>query len=146
MPFEVIDNVAKLAAQLSVFPDGVRVEPRSLAMRKGGERTRYIKVTIGAQLAKKLVWRDESQRIDLAFGTGRDAGKIRASVNISAGQFMAKRDKQGRYVFTINAATADGLFALTFPAFDIQTLDPVSEIGKPPALVFAASDAMLAAD
>jgi hypothetical protein len=145
MPFETIENLKALSAQIGVFPDGIRVQARSLKTRGGGQ-TRFIKVTVGAQLARKLVWRDEAVRIDLAFGSGKDAGKVRASVNISAGQFIAKRDKQGRYVFTINAATADGLFALTFPDFDIPALDPVSAMGTPPALVFAASEAMLAAD
>jgi hypothetical protein len=143
MPFEIIENVAKLAAQIKVFPDGVRVEPKVLTTKKGV--TRYIKVTVGAQLAKKLIWRDEKTRIDLAFGTGRDAGKVRASVNLTAGQFIAGRDKQGRYTFTINAATAEGLFSLDFPAFDIDRIDPVSELAKPPALVFKASDEMLEA-
>lgn len=146
MAFETIENVAKVAGQIAAFPDGVRVEARAMKMRKGGGAARYIKVIVGAQLAKKLVWRDEQQRIDLAFGTGRDAGKIRAAVNASAGQFMAKRDRQGRFTFTINAATAEGLFALEFPSFDIPQLDPVHEINTPPALVFKASDAMLAVD
>ncbi|MGL5446569.1 MAG: hypothetical protein ACRDBL_04590 [Rhabdaerophilum sp.] len=147
MPFETIENLKALSAQISVFPDGVRVQARTAGRtRRGGGQTRFIKVTVGAQLARKLVWRDEVVRIDLAFGSGRDAGKIRASVNLSAGQFVARRDRQGRYVFTINAATADGLFALTFPDFYIPALDPVSAIGTPPALIFAASEAMLAAD
>lgn len=147
MPFETIDNLKALSAQIAVFPDGVRVQARSLNLKKrGGGQTRFIKVTVGASLAKKLVWREDAVRIDLAFGTGRDAGKIRASVNMSAGQFIAKRDKQGRYAFTINAASAEGLFALEFPDFDIPSLDPVSEVGKAPALIFAANEAMLATD
>lgn len=145
MPFETIDNVSPLAAQITVFPHGVRIQARTLT-RKAGVTVRFIKVTVGALLAKKLVWRDESQRIDLAFGTGKDAGKIRAAVNVSSGQFVAKRDKQGRYNFTINAATADGLFALEFATFDIEHLDPVCEMNTPPALVFKASDSMLAVD
>lgn len=146
MPFETIDNLAKLASQTAAFPYGIRVESRAVALRNGGGQARYIKVTVGAQLAKQLVWRAENQRIDLAFGTGRDAGKIRASVNASAGQFMARRDKQGRYAFTINAATANGLFALDFPAFDIERVEPVCERNVPPALVFTASEPMLAVD
>lgn len=145
MPFETIDNLKALSAQLTVFPDGVRVQARTLKKRGGG-KTHFIKVTVGAQLARKLVWRDEAVRIDLAFGTGRDAGKVRASVNLSAGQFVAKRDRQGRYVFTINAASAEGLFALEFPDFDIPSLEPVSAVGAPPALIFAVNEAMLAID
>lgn len=145
MPFETIENLKALSSQIGVFPDGIRVQSRGLKTRGGGQ-TRFIKVIVGAQLARKLVWRDEAVRIDLAFGSGRDAGKIRASVNVSAGQFIAKRDKQGRYVFTINAASADGLFALDFPEFDIPSLEPVSAMNTPPALVFAASEAMLAVD
>lgn len=145
MPFETIENLKALSAQVAVFPDGLRVQARSLKKRGGG-LTRFIKVIVGAQLAKKLVWRDETVRIDLAFGSGRDAGKIRVSVNVSSGQFIARRDRQGRYVFTINAATAEGLFALDFPEFDIPAIEPVSAVGAPPALIFAASEAMLAAD
>lgn len=146
MPFETIENVSALAAQIAVFPDGVRVQARTLNRKAKGILTRFIKVTVGAQLARKLVWRDEAVRIDLAFGSGRDAGKIRASVNVSGGQFIAKRDRHGRYAFTINAATADGLFALTFPDFDIPSIEPVSAVNTPPALIFAASEAMLAVD
>jgi hypothetical protein len=145
MPFETIDNLKAVSAQIGVFPDGVRVQARKMKGNKGSHYS-YIKVTVGPRLAAKLVWRDESQRIDLAFGTGKDAGKIRASVNQSSGQFVAKRDKSGRYVFTINAATAEGLFALDFPTFDIEQIEPVCEMNVPPALVFKASDAMLAVD
>lgn len=145
MPFETIDNLKSVAAQIGVFPDGVRVQARRLSRRGGGE-TRFIKVTVGSELARKLVWRQETVRIDLAFGTGKDAGKIRASVNVSSGQFVAKRDQQGRYVFTINAATASGLFALVFPDFDIPTVEPFCAAGTPPALIFKGSDQMLAVD
>ncbi|MEQ5789061.1 hypothetical protein J3454_14285 [Erythrobacter sp. NFXS35] len=145
MPFETIENVSRIASQIAVFSDGVRVEGRTLK-RKGGALVRYIKVTVGARLAAKLVWRNEAQRIDLAFGTGRDGGKIRASTNVSSGQFVAKRDQQGRYTFTINASTADGLFALEFPTFDIEDVEPVCERNVPPALVFSASEPMLAVD
>jgi hypothetical protein len=145
MPFEVIENCNTQAVPTGVVPDGIRVQPRAVSRRKGGT-TKFIKVTVGTALARKLVWREESHRIDLAFGAGKDAGKIRASINVSGGQFLAKRDRHGRYAFTINAATAEGLFALDFPAFDLAAIEPVSEIGKPPALVLKASDEMLATD
>lgn len=145
MPFETIDNMGAGSGQITCHPDGVRVAVKAFKNRHGG-MVHYIKVTVGAQLARKLVWRDLSQRIDLAFGTGKDAGKIRAAGNASEGQFIAKRRKNGTYTFTINAKTADGLFALQFPTFDIQEVEPVSAMNTPPALVFKASDAMLAAD
>lgn len=148
MPFETIENLKPVAISSASPADGVQVSARKLAIppKRGGHLARYIRILVGADLAKKLVWRGESERIDLAFGTDRDAGKIRASINHSGGQFVAKRDKQGRYSITINAATAEGLFALDFPAFSLPSLEPVVAMGTPPALVFKASDAMLAVD
>ncbi|MFN3351324.1 hypothetical protein [Pseudorhodoplanes sp.] len=145
MPFETIENIKKLAAQIAVFPEGVRVEARALT-KAGRTYARFIKITIGAQLARKLFWRDEKVPIELAFGTGKDAGKIRAVMDASGGQFVARRIRQGHYTITISAATADGLFSLTFPRFDIPAVEPVHEIGKPPMLVFKASEEMLAAE
>ena len=88
----------------------------------------------------------ESTRLQLSFGTDRDAGKIALSVDISAGQFEARRLKSGGYRLTINAASAEGLFALDFPAFTVAPVAVVSRMGKPPMAVFAASPAMLAVE
>ena len=143
MPFERIENCSNAASKSRVPAEGVAVSCRKVARRKGGGLTRYIKVQVGAELARKLVWRGEDVRLSVAFGTDRDAGKVRLSVDVSAGDFSAKRDKKGNYALTINENTADGLFSLDFPAFEIAELQPVSVQGQPPALIFKGSDAML---
>lgn len=113
----------------------------------GGEgATRYIRVQIGAVLAKKLCLQGDLTRLRLQFGTGSDAGKIAASVDVTNGGFEAKKDKQGRYALTINQRTADGLFALDFPAFTVSPVDVIEKDRTPPVAVFTASDAMLAVE
>lgn len=83
-------------------------------------------------------------RLRLLFGTGPDAGKVMVSVDNETGKFLAKRDKQGRYALAINAATAEGLFALEFPTFAVPSIEAIRcDNGKPPHFVFRASKEML---
>ncbi len=70
----------------------------------------------------------------------------RLSVDASQGDFPATRDKQRRYGFTINEATADGLFALDFDAFTIDEIEPHCENGKPPAAIIELPEEMLSTD
>lgn len=60
------------------------------------------------------------------------------------GQFPAKRDKAGRYRLSIGGASADGLFALDFPAFCVIEPPVVRAPGCPPACTFDCSAEMLA--
>lgn len=84
------------------------------------------------------------QRLRLLFGTGEDAGKVRVSPDQAGGLFTAKRDKRGNYALTINEATAEGLFALDFPAFTEERIEPLRpQNGQPPFFVFHPSAAML---
>lgn len=149
MAWDAIDNL-KLGNPSVAVPDmGVRVAARALKLRKGGGTgvTRYIRVTLGAGLAKKLSMLTEAIGVRLLFGTGSDAGKIAISVDATTGNFLAKRDKAGRYALTINAASADGLFALDFPVFTVAAAEAVRpENGQPPRAIFKASDAMLAVE
>lgn len=70
---------------------------------------------------------------------------IGLSVDAQAGGFRARRAKDGGYVMTINAASAEGLFALDFPAFVAEA--SVTHVqNKPPMAVFRASAAMLEAE
>lgn len=141
MAFEEIERVG--APPKSDIPDdGVRVSSRAAAAR--GVPTRYIAIQVGERLAKALVLRGEETRLKLQFGTDRDAGKIALSVDVTSGQFPAKRDKQGRYKLTINGASAEGLFALDFPSFTVTPVEVISRRDECPMAVFKASDAMLA--
>lgn len=45
---------------------------------------------------------------------------------------------------TINGPSAEGLFALDFPAFTVAAVEVRATRGEPPMAVFKASDAMLA--
>ena len=129
----------------AVPPAGVRIIGRSLGQRKsvGGGKTHYIQLQIGASLARGLCLTAERHQLRLLFGIGEDAGQIMLAVDNTAGKFLAKRDKKGNYVSTINAATADGLFALQFPAFTVAQVEVQRAPGCPAAAVFAASPEML---
>lgn len=145
MAWDSIDNVKPTAASVPVPDLGVRVSPRTLGV-KGG-LVRYLRITLGAGLAKKLSLVAETAGVRLLFGTGADAGKIAISVDATTGNFQAKRDKVGRYALTINAATAAGRFGLDFPAFTVPMVEAVRpENGQPPRAVFKLSPAMLAVD
>ncbi|MGB3319640.1 MAG: hypothetical protein WBA75_11470 [Sphingopyxis granuli] len=149
MAWNDIDNLAPPKAP-TIPPAGVRVSARSLKVKRGGKdlgTTRFIKLTIGAQLARSLGLAGPSAKLDLAFGTDIDAGKIRIATPSGGGEFPASRDKGGNYVVTINAATAEGLFALDFPAFSVDrlTVSP-PRADNPPRAIFAASPEMLAVE
>lgn len=138
MPFEDIECVRPIAVSAPSVPaDGVAITSRRLKTK--ARDARYIRVAIGAKLAKAISLVQPECRVRLLFGTGSDAGFIQVSVDNTAGKFLAKRTKKGDYALTVNAATAEGLFALDFPAFTrtgIEALRP--ENGKPPHFVFRA--------
>lgn len=144
MPFEIIENCQLVNLSSAIPPDGVRIGVRKAAAR--GVPTSYIKLQLGSLLAKKLDLTGEKVPVSLAFGSGKDAGKIRISVDVRDGGFIAKRDKKGNYGLTINRATADGLFAGDFPTFSRSEVEVHNSQGTPPAAIFSASEEMLAVD
>lgn len=106
MAFENIECVKPVAAAATKVPaDGVLVSARKLGARgKSGNMTRYLRVQIGAKLARSISLTAETHRLRLLFGTAEDAGKIMVSVDNEAGKFAAKREKTGSYSTTIEAA------------------------------------------
>lgn len=147
MAFEDIDPVTpKKYVPSKVPPDGVAVTARKLRPR-GGKEVHYIRIAIGAKLAKAISLVQETCNLRLLFGTGSDAGLIRVSVDMATGKFVAKRTSKGDYVLTVNEATASGRFALSFAPFTrspVEALRPVT--GQPPHFVFKATAEMLAAE
>lgn len=146
MAFDNIE-IVRPAKPSGAPDDGVKVTACKCAGRQGGGLTRYIRLTIGAQLARRISLTQAEHGLRLLFGSGPDAGKLQVSVDNEGGRFRAKRDKARRYVVTINAATARGRFALDFPAFTrspVEALRPQN--GQPPHFVFKASAEMLKAD
>lgn len=76
MAFEDIDVIKPKAATASkVPPDGVLVQARHLG-RKNGGTVQFIRLVIGAKLAKAISLVMPECRLRLAFGTGSDAGLI----------------------------------------------------------------------
>ena len=144
MAFDDIERVAAAPAQVAIPHDGLRVSSRAAAAR--GVPTRYIRIDIGAGLAKALCLHGEQSSLRLRFGSGSDAGKIGLSVDVEDGAFPAKKSAKGIWSLTINAASADGLFALEFPKFTVSEPEIVEKGGKPPMAVFSASEAMLAVE
>lgn len=155
MAFEDIDNLAPPKAA-AIPPAGVRVSSRGLNIKRGGVdrgAVRFIRIFIGAQLARGLGLTSDLVMLRLSFGSDADAGKIMIAAPAGGGDFPARRDKGGSYALTINATTADGLFALDFPAFVVEkltvappTMPKDGSPGLPPRAIFAASAAMLAVD
>lgn len=147
MAFENIDCIKPTVAANPIPTDGVRVSSRKLRLKKQNRDARFIKIVIGASLARSLSLHQEDHNVRLLFGTGNDAGKIQISVDNTTGKFYAKRAKNGNYSLTINEATADGLFALEFEPFDRRNLEAIRPVnGQPRHVVFAASEAMLAVE
>lgn len=149
MAFEIIENCKKIYAKASTPENGVRVTARKITRseRFGGGYIQFIRVVIGAKVARGISLTKEAHNIRLAFGTDADAGKIQVSVDNAEGGFPAKRDKAGNYSLTINKDTADGLFALEFPEFTVDHTEAIRpENGKPPYFVFKASAPMLAVE
>lgn len=146
MAFEIIECVNPPKAGVPKVPQtGVQVSARKLGSRSGKD-VRYIRLQIGAKLAKSVGLSSDKQKVILLFGSAEDAGKIRVSVPANGGGFTASRDKGGNYAITLNAASADGLFGLDFPTFAIEKCEPLRPTnGQSPHFVFKASDAMLAA-
>lgn len=147
MAFEEIACVspAKAGGKKSP-PNGVAVTARKLGTRSG-KQIHYIRIEIGAVLARGIALTQDNHRLRLLFGTGSDAGKVQVSVDNAAGKFAAKRTRSGSYVITINAATADGRFALTFDPFTDGPCEPIRpQNGQPPHFVFKASAGMLAVE
>lgn len=147
MAWESIRNLKTVSTAESVPPAGVRLTARKMGWARGGKsgETHYIKLAIGADLAKKLGLVTPEVRVRLLFGRDSDAGKIAISVDAETGNFVAKRDKAGRYALTINKASAEGLFALDFPAFNVAVVEAVRpENGQPRRAVFKVQPAMLA--
>lgn len=143
MAFEDIEAVGPVRGLDGVPPDGVRVR----AMRVGGRGhsvTPYIQVKIGARLAGKIGLTGPHQPVRLLFGTGADAGRIKLALDCANGKFLARRDKNGNYALSINAATADGLFALEFTVFVVIDAEVGTERSGSAFCVFQASDEMLA--
>ena len=146
MSWEIIDNLAPPKAQ-TVPPKGVRVEARSLTLKKQERTARYIRIHIGAELAKAAAMTHETQQVMLMLGGGSENGKIAIGVS-SSGKFTAKRQKNsGRYTLTVNEASAEGLFALAFETFRVADCEVIRpENGQPVRFAFRASEAMLDAD
>lgn len=144
MAWETIEVVKPKVPGSGACPgDGVKICARSLGTRGGG-RVRYIHVTIGAELARSIALNQPEHRLLVLFGTGDDAGKIAVAVDGQIGRFLAKRNKSGAYAFAINAATADGLFALDFSAFTVARCEAIRPVnGQPPKFIFKASAEML---
>ncbi len=144
MAFEEIDCVSPVMPLDGVPRDGIRFLPRKLGSRRNpGEFTRYIELTIGKGLATRLHLQGERSAMRLLFGTGEDAGKIAMTVDRTAGKFVVKARKNGTWTVTINAATADGLFALDFPAFCVEP-ELAALPGKPTFATCQVSPQMLA--
>lgn len=145
MSWTPIDKVSEGRRKRSVPAEGVAVMvQRTLAC--GGQEVRYIKISIGTQLATRLGLKDAGHPARLMLGSAADAGMIGVFLD-EDGAFEARRQKGGGYCVTLSARDAEGRFTLDFPRFEIavcgsRTASPLD--GQPAMFKFAASAAMLA--
>lgn len=144
MAWEEIENCKPLPLD-ALPPAGIKVRARVMGKKAGGH-SRYISIQIGKDLARKMHLTLALHRLRLLFGTEAEAGQIGLAVDQERGKFAAKRSKQGDYTLTITAAVAEGLFALEFPTFCVIDVAVQCPPNAPKVAVFAASEAMLAAD
>lgn len=143
MSWEPISNIAPAKAAL-VPPKGVGVSVRTLGTRGGG-KIRYIRMVIGPALAKSLCLVTPEIGMRLSLGGGEHAGQIALSVDNAKGNFRAKRGKDGGYVLTVNALSAEGLFSLSFAPFAVE-VTVIHASNVPPLAAFKAPADMLDAD
>lgn len=147
MSWDMIENVAapKAGVALSVPLKGVRVRVRRV-VGKSGILVRYIHMSIGVALAKSLCLTLPKIGVRLALGGGEHAGQLALSVDNGAGNFVAKRGRDGGYALTINAASADGLFSLDFAPFTVEEATIIHVRDVPPLAAFRVPPAMLEVD
>lgn len=150
MSWDIIDNVKPSKSTLTIPPHGIYVASRGLKVRRGGKdrgEIRFIKISLGRDLARKLVLNTDSIGVKLMFGSEENRGKIKISIDATSGNFIAKPSKNGIFTITLNSASAEGLFALDFPSFAIPTVEALRPSnGQPPHCIFRVSDAMLAVE
>lgn len=148
MPFETIERVGPAPAAPAVPANGLQVSCRAMKSRSrtDAEPTRWITIRIGADLARAAGYHQASQPVDLAIGTGNDAGKIAVLLN-QRGTFTAKGKPGKNYAITINAASAEGLFALEFESFTRAPIEVIRpENGSAKFFTFMGTDQLFAAD
>jgi len=130
-------NNPKPPAAGSLKPTHVRVVSSSAA-----RQSRYIRVKIGADLARKASFALESHRCHLLLGGGEEAGQVAVAIDDKDGAFVAKRKADGRYEIAITARAAAGLFSLQFTQFDREGgIVPMN--GSPAFITFEAKPIML---
>lgn len=141
---ECVNPAPQGAGRIPKHGVAVRVHQLGRPVRAGGGYVCYIRLSIGADLARAISLTQPQHQVRLLFGTEADAGKIRVSVDGEAGKFLAKRDKAGNYALSINAGTAEGLFSLGFPRFADERCEAIRpQNGQPPHFVFKESKDML---
>jgi len=145
MSWTLIEKVSEVRRKRSVPADGVAVMvQRTLAW--GGQELRYIKISIGTQLAGRLGLKDAEHPARLMLGSAADAGMIGVFLD-EDGPFEARRQKGGGYCLTLSARDAEGRFTLDFTRFEIavcgsRAANPAD--GQSAMFKFKASAAMLA--
>ena len=144
MTWSTIENLKRSYHRGRVPDHGVAVGTRACG-RNG--RVYYICLQIGRDLARAARFAQDEQGVRLMLGGGSDAGKIAIVIDQTAGNFVARKQKNGSYKITIGAPAAAGHFATKFESFSHQRIEAVRpENGQPPMFTFKASDAMLNAD
>lgn len=146
MSFEPISNLAPKELTQIVPPKGLLLKRRSVKNTR--VTTNYVQIRIGCDLARALVLLTPEVKIAVAFGAGRDVGKMCLSVDQTEGGFIAKRaPKGGIYTVTINQSSAAPYFAETFSPLIIQSIEAIRpENGGKPMCVFPISNAMIKPD
>lgn len=150
MSWDPIDNLSPNRLPATIPPTGIRISTHALNQRRKGvsfKQVRYIKIQIGPDLAHSLSLRAAQTMVQLLFGSEDNRGKIKLRVDADVGNFVARRNRAGAYSLTISKASAEGLFSLNFPAYEIPsvTAQPAAN-GQAANCIFRASPAMLSVE
>jgi len=114
MGFETLENTVPTKSEIP--PGGVRVSSR--AAGRGTTKTRYLAIQIGEEAAKELGFHMKEQHVRLRAGNDADAGKLSIDM-LANSKFVAKKQKSGCYLITVNRSVAGPHFALEFEPITI---------------------------
>ena len=154
MAWETVEPIkTTTAATPSVPPKGLVITVRQLNARRNAAMParKYIALRIGAELAKASAIAANPAFVRIMIGSGSDANRIKVQVDHAAagnpGCFLAKRQSNGGYLVSINQPSAEGLFAMNFPAITITSAEVVRpENGQPVFFHFKPDAALFAVE
>lgn len=144
MQFDAIDNKKKSYNKAVVPERGGRIQ--AMAMKGKGKHAPYLKLQFGAKVGEQLCLKGDETILFVGIGSNHSGQKIGFCVDLSNGQFPARKTKAGYWQFTMNEATIDGLFKSKFETIVLDEIEVQPRQGEPPMAMIDCPDSMLCDD